>query len=228
MKNIRYYIIGTCLLLVFGLGLYFYSKSTEDSIKGIDVSHYQGNIDWEKINTSEIKFVLIKSTEGETVKDKYFKRNWTESRKKNLFVGAYHRFTLTSNGKNQARNFISMVPKSVNSIPPAIDIESINKSKIKDKSNIIKELKILENELYLYYGKKPIFYLNEYNYYDYIKNNFNNNVWIYDHDSTRPTILLYQKGIWQYTTNGKCHGINGSVDMNYFNGDVLTFEKFIK
>jgi lysozyme len=113
-------------------------------------------------------------------------------------------------------------------MPPLIDIENINISKVKDKTIFIKELKILENELYKYYGKKPIFYLNEYNYYDYIINNFNNNIWIYDHSNTSPVTLNHKKGIWQYTTKGRCSGINGYIDMNYFNGNLSEFKKFIQ
>ena len=197
-------------------------------IQGIDISHYQGNINWKKINTSKIKFIIIKSTEGKNVQDNKFKRNWSESRKRNFIVGAYHRFTLKSSGKSQSKNFISMVPKSNNSMPPLIDIENINISKVKDKTIFIKELKILENELHKHYGKKPIIYLNEHNYYDYIINNFNNNLWIYDHSNTSPITFNYQKGLWQYTTRGKCSGINGYVDMNYFNGDLSEFKKFIQ
>jgi lysozyme len=234
MKNVIKFIVSLILLFSF----YLYSKTniqftkneyvSKNYIRGIDISHYQGSVNWDKINTSEIKFVIIKSTEGSNYKDKKFKSNWNRSRKRNLIVGAYHRFSLKTSGKLQAKNFISVVPKLNNSMPPSIDIENINISKVKNKTNIIKELKILENELYKHYGKKPIFYLNEYNYYKYIVNNFTNNVWIYDHSNTTPVTFHYQKGLWQYTTKGKCRGINGYVDMNYFNGDITSFKKFIK
>ena len=230
MKNV---ITLFCLI-----SIYLYGKTnlqftineynSKNYIQGIDISHYQGNINWKKINTSKIKFIIIKSTEGKNVQDNKFKRNWSESRKRNFIVGAYHRFTLKSSGKSQSKNFISIVPKSNNSMPPLIDIENINISKVKDKTIFIKELKILENELHKHYGKKPIIYLNEHNYYDYIINNFNNNLWIYDHSNTSPITFNYQKGLWQYTTRGKCSGINGYVDMNYFNGDLSEFKKFIQ
>lgn len=234
MKNI----IKITITLFCLVSIYLYGKTklqftineynSKNYIQGIDISYYQGNINWEKINTSKIKFVIIKSTEGKTIQDKKFKRNWSESRKRNFIVGAYHRFTLKSSGESQAKNFISMVPKTTNSMPPLIDIENINISKVKDKTIFIKELKILENELYKHYGKKPIIYLNEYNYYDYIINNFNNNLWIYNHSNTAPMTFNYKKGLWQYTINGKCSGINGYVDMNYFNGDLSEFKKFIQ
>ena len=234
MKNM----IKITITLFCLISIYLYGKTnlqftineynSKNYIQGIDISHYQGNINWKKINTSKIKFIIIKSTEGKNVQDNKFKRNWSESRKRNFIVGAYHRFTLKSSGKSQSKNFISMVPKSNNSMPPLIDIENINISKVKDKTIFIKELKILENELHKHYGTKPIIYLNEHNYYDYIINNFNNNLWIYDHSNTSPITFNYQKGLWQYTTRGKCSGINGYVDMNYFNGDLSEFKKFIQ
>lgn len=233
MKKIIQIGIAFSLLLIFGVEFNATpqeikkSNITEKGIKGIDISHHQGIINWDKINTSEIKFVIIKSTEGCDYVDPKFKSNLNESRKRNLIVGAYHRFTLLSSGVAQFKNYINTVPKLDNSIPPLIDVQNILSTN--NKTNAIKELKILENELYKYYGKKPIIYLDEDSYKKFIADNFKNNkVWICDYDNTSPLMFKTKKGIWQYSPSGKYNGIQGVVDMNYFNGDLSEFKEFIK
>jgi lysozyme len=235
MKKINTIIIVTVLISVI---CYFYFSAQQNTIsdyssnkyiKGIDISHHQNVINWSEINTSEIKFVIIKSTEGSDWVDPRFKFNWKESHKRNLFIGAFHRFSLLSNGINQAKNFISTVPKLENSIPPAIDIQNLINANLDEDSDAFKELVVLENELFEYYGKKPIFYSSEYHYNKYIKDNFiNNKVWIYDHGNNAPSLFKNISGIWQFSINGKVLGIKGNVDVDYFNGTLESFIKFIK
>jgi lysozyme len=233
MKKITQSRIWFCLLLVFTFSIksnpqgFNKHNIVKKGVKGIDISHHQGVINWDKVDNTEIKFVIIKSTEGGNYVDSKFKFNWDKSRKKNLIVGAYHRFTLKSSGKVQSKNYINTVPKIPNSIPPLIDVEELWDAV--DMTKSIKELKILENELYKYYGKKPIIYLDEYTYSKYITNNFKkNNAWIRDYDNESPLMFKTKKGIWQYTYEGKCEGIKGDVDMNYFNGNLSEFKEFIK
>lgn len=219
-------------LVILSVVIYYYSINNQtidlkNHIKGIDISKYQNNINWDNINTSEVKFVIIKSSEGSDLKDPKFKYNWNECNKRKIITGAFHVFSLASSGKSQAANFISMVPKNNNTIPPAIDINVITSSK-QDNINIINELKNLERELFRFYGKKPIFYTDESTYDDFLVKNFkSNNVWIRDYDKYIPNILISKKGIWQYKI-GKCKGIKGEVDLDIFNGDIATFKKFIQ
>ena len=92
-------------------------------VKGIDVSAYQGEIDWEVLAKQDILFAYIKATEGSSYVDEYFNTNFENANKTNLKVGAYHFFSYDSSGLAQAENFINTAEKRDDSMPPVIDIE---------------------------------------------------------------------------------------------------------
>ena len=85
-----------------------YSADKYD-IHGIDVSSYQGEIDWNVLSSQDISFVFIKATEGSSFVDKCFSYNFEEAKKTSLSVGAYHFFSYDSTGEKQAENFINTV-----------------------------------------------------------------------------------------------------------------------
>ncbi|AQT43495.1 lysozyme [Bartonella apihabitans] len=83
------------LLFVFALIAVFYfflARLSLDNypVRGIDVSHHQGEIDWHKIKSQNISFAYIKATEGGDFKDPQFKKNWDHALEAGLRVGAYH------------------------------------------------------------------------------------------------------------------------------------------
>ena len=92
-------------------------------IRGIDVSRFQTEIDWQLINNENIRFIFIKATEGADYRDPAFAENWSKSKQTGLIRGAYHFFTFCRAGKEQARNFIETVPVEVEMLPPVIDLE---------------------------------------------------------------------------------------------------------
>lgn len=77
---------------------------------GIDVSHYQGSIDWPKVAADGIDFAYLKSTEAGDWVDETFATNWEGARAAGLDVGAYHFFTFFRTGADQAANFLRVVP----------------------------------------------------------------------------------------------------------------------
>ena len=66
-------------------------------MNGIDVSRYQGDIDWEIIEGQGIDFAFIKATEGSSHIDPCFEKNWEEAEQTSIFPGAYHFFSFDSN-----------------------------------------------------------------------------------------------------------------------------------
>ena len=98
-KKILLSIAIACLLLITLSLLYSngylrfnYPKISQYPVRGIDVSHHQGKIEWNKVKQENIHFVYIKATEGGDFKDLEFKRNWNEASKVGLLKGAYHFF----------------------------------------------------------------------------------------------------------------------------------------
>lgn len=89
---------------------------------GVDVSHHQGPIDWQRVAGDGILFAYIKASEGSSFVDPRFGANWTGAGEAGIGRGAYHFFSLCSPGATQARNFLEVVPGQ-HELPPAIDLE---------------------------------------------------------------------------------------------------------
>ena len=95
------------------------------AVKGIDVSHHQGEIDWQALRASGIRFAYIKATEGASFRDPHFAENWRRSREAGILRGAYHFFSLCKSGAEQAANFIAATPTDQPSLPHALDVEQM-------------------------------------------------------------------------------------------------------
>ena len=202
-------------------------------IRGIDVSSYQGKIDWEVLSKQNIYFVFIKATEGSNLEDEYFKYNWKNANNTHLKVGAYHFFSYDSGGETQAQNFINVVPINEDSLPPVVDIEFYGDKKrdLPNKEDTQRELTILLEKLEKHYDKKPIIYTTQKSYNLYIKGAYEDYpIWIRD-ILKQPSLSDGREWIfWQYTNKEKLEGYRGTekfIDMNIFNGDYSDFIEWI-
>ena len=107
-----------------GLAFYYFNYSPDRTIhplRGIDVSHHQGVVDWGKVAKSDVAFVILKATEGGDYVDDTFARNLAGAKAAGLVVGAYHFFTFCRPGAEQAK----VVPRDRPMLPPAVDIEFV-------------------------------------------------------------------------------------------------------
>ena len=93
------------------------------SMRGIDVSHYQGNIRWRAVAGDNVAFAYIKATEGVGGRDAWFERNWRGARSAGIRAGAYHYFVFCRSARAQARNFLAVAPRTASALPPAVDLE---------------------------------------------------------------------------------------------------------
>ena len=218
------YIWGVSPFILRWKGVYSTPKYPDGySIRGIDISHYQGKIDWQKvrrgkIGTDHVHFAFIKATEGKSLVDKYFKRNFHEAKEHGIIRGAYHFYTPSIPAEEQAEHFIRNVSLVPGDLPPVLDIETIgNLSPEELRSEVMKWIRIVEKEyrvppiIYTYYKFKTKFLdTKEFDKYPY---------WIahYYVDS-----LIYDGNwkFWQHTDNGEIKGISGKVDLNLFNGSM--------
>ncbi len=203
-------------------------------VKGIDVSSYQGKIDWEELSRQNVSFAFIKATEGSSTVDKNFSYNFEEAQKTSIFVGAYHFFSYDSKGKTQAENFINTVKPFENMLPPVIDLEFYgDKEKNPPKrENVEKELKDMLTILENHYGQKPIIYATEKSYKLYLSGDYKEyDIWIRN-VITKPKLTDNRSWtFWQYTNREKLNGYDGTekyIDMNVFSGSVQEFDEFIK
>ena len=132
-------------------------------VRGVDVSSYQGNIDWAVLSSQDISFAFIKATEGSAFVDPYFEYNYEQAQKTNLRIGAYHFFSYDSPGETQAANFMRTVEKTGNMLPPVIDIEFYGdkEKNIPEQSVVREQLNVFIELLESNYGMKPIIYATE-------------------------------------------------------------------
>ncbi len=91
-------------------------------VQGIDVSHYQGQIDWQQMREQGIGFAYIKATEGSFYVDECYKQNMTDAEKAGIAAGAYHFFSFDSPGETQAEHFIQTVGGD-GTLIPVVDVE---------------------------------------------------------------------------------------------------------
>ncbi|MDO4287968.1 MAG: GH25 family lysozyme [Eubacterium sp.] len=199
-------------------------------IQGIDVSAYQGDIDWEVLSDNNIYFAFIKATEGSDFVDETLDYNLEAALNTDLKVGAYHFFNFDETGSSQAENFIAHVPKNDAMLPPVVDIEfyaPYNRFLPPSTDSVIAELKVLLDTLEAYYGKKPIIYTSKYPYSVYIAGNFEDyKLWIANYDEN-PTLADGRAWtFWQYSEHGVLPGYSGAVehiDLNVYRGSYAEF-----
>ena len=189
-------------------------------IHGIDISKHNDVVNWKKVKSMtfkdlSIEFAFIKATEGTSLVDKQFQRNWNESQKVGLRRGAYHFYIPWKDPVSQANNFVKTVSLNEGDLAPVLDVES---NSLKADKQIIAEIDTWLKLVGKHYGKKPIIYTNPNFYRKFIKGNFDEYpLWIADY--SKENLSGYPKGqlyFWQHTQKAWVQGIRGTVDFNVF------------
>lgn len=222
-------VVSTLVLISLILGYHFHQKSSRGKtfdknnkyqIKGIDVSHHNPILDWTEVKSQNVNFTYLKATEGVTHDDRNYRYNYKLSKENDIKTGSYHFYNFGISGREQAKHFIRIAKCKSGDLIPAIDVEHSRANPYsQDKSfvkNVIKELKIMESELYEYYGVHPMIYTNLDCYKLYINDSFPDNpIWISSLNN-EPNDDIKNWVIWQFSHTGKLDGIEGDLDLNYF------------
>lgn len=194
-------------------------------VRGIDISHFQKEVDWSKVKTDGFSFIYIKATEGASTTDERFTDNWAGARRVGLARGAYHFYNFCRSGSAQADNFIKTVPVDAADLPPTIDLEESEDCKtMPAKAAFRKDLAAFVAKVQSAYGHSPLIYVN-YAIYDKYFNGENDSyrVWIADTDHSSPALPDNASWtMWQYDWHGQAAGI-GEVDLDVFNGTPQMF-----
>ena len=205
-------------------------KYPPGEVRGIDVSHYQKHIDWDKLSKSQIQdnkigFMFIKATEGKDGIDSNYFINYEFARNHNIPVGAYHFFTTQSTGIEQARHFCQTTSVNEGDLPPVLDVEVDYEENYDSlKHEILNWLSFVEN----HYRVRPIIYASYRLKTDFLNDSIFNQYpyWIahYYVDS-----LQYEGSwtFWQHTDAGHVDGIDGYVDIDVFNGSKEKFNQLL-
>ena len=209
-------------------------RSNKYEVKGVDVSSYQGAIDWAVLATQDIHFAFIKATEGSNFVDDNFAFNFEAAKNTSLSVGAYHFFSYDSSGRSQAENFINAVIPFEGMLPPVVDVEFYGDKEDNppDREQVSEQLKVMLDLLEKNYDQKPIIYATEKTYELYLLNDYEEyDVWIRNVVSKPKLSDNREWTFWQYTNRDKLDGYNGKekyIDVNVFNGSFEEYTEYTR
>lgn len=227
---------------------------TVDHVYGIDISRYQHekgrkkySINWDRLRISSlgtkskkrisgevdypVAFCFVKSTEGTSVRNKYYATDCKQARRHGINVGSYHFFSLKSPASEQAHSFLTNSSFPKGDLPPVLDVEpteaQINAYSGSEKVlNAVRTwLQIVEKQV----GVRPILYVNQTFVTKHLANapdiKRDYQVWIARYGEYKPDVRL---AIWQLSPDGQVKGIQGEVDINIFNGYRDQYEEFLE
>ena len=196
------------------------------TLRGVDISHYDGVINWTKVAAAGQAFGITKATEGVTFKDPAFATNWPAIKAAGLVRGAYHFFRPADSGIQQADFFLRTVgPFAQGDLPPILDWEVTD-----SVSNAVdvSEVQDFVDEIRAQTGLTTILYTSA-RFLGTVGNptQFSNlPLWDANWNVTCPNIpgAWTRWTFWQYADNGVVGGIDAGVDVNYFNGSLADLQ----
>ena len=228
-------------------------RYTTERIYGIDIARYQHGrgrrpvpIHWDKLRITSVgkkgshnvrgdadypvSFIYIKSTEGTSVRNKFYVNDYAQARKHGIRAGAYHFFSVKSSGAAQARHFLQNTLFREGDLPPVLDIEPSN-AQIRQMGGpeaMFSHIRTWLNAVESWTKVRPILYVNQMFVNNYLsqqpdlKRNYR--IWIARYSEYKPDLKLTY---WQLCPDGRVAGIQGDVDINVFNGYQRQFEDYL-
>lgn len=201
---------------------------TPARLRGVDVSKFQGEIDWQAVKASGIVFAFARALEGETIVDSRFTANWQSMKEAGVVRGAYDFYVAGDRPAAQVEVFTDLVTLEPSDLGPMVDIEqgSLGSSAPPDLvSNFHKYLELMET----HYGVKPIIYTDPAFWNEHMDDSFGDYpLWVAEYGVDSPTL---PKGwdawvLWQHSESGTVPGIEGDVDLDVFNGDLVELARY--
>jgi lysozyme len=203
-------------------------------VQGIDVSYWQGDIDWQKVGEAGIHFAYIKATEGGDRLDPKFRDNWRAAKRAGIARGAYHFMYWCRPAKDQATWFTSHVPGDGDALPPVLDVEWNTHSKTCPnriaRDSAIAKIKVMLAAMEAHTGKQPIIYTDPKFHREVLEGEFpDHQFWLRSVAATPEAKYPARDWVfWQFTTTGRVHGVAGPVDRNSFNGTRADWNRVLK
>lgn len=226
---------------------------TADRIYGIDISRFQHDvgrkhypIDWSRVRISHlgkisrkrvkgnvdypISFCYIKSTEGTTIRNRYYRADCTAARGRGIKVGAYHFFSTRSSASAQAQFFIRNTSFHKGDLPPVLDVEPTHAQikKMGGPEPLFRAVRTWLRIVGAHTGTRPVLYISQNFVNRYLPSapdlKHDYNIWIARYGEYKPDVHLVY---WQLCPDGRVTGIRPEVDINVFNGYKNEYRDFL-
>ena len=191
------------------------------TVSGIDVSKYQGGVDWPAVQKAGVSFAFIRVSDGLDSLDEHFANNWTGAHAAGLLRGAYQYFRPSEDAAAQAALFLQSVRRlRPGDLPPVLDVETLDDLPAKDVVQQIRR--------WLFYvakrtGRTPILYTNSSTWTALGAPDLSAYLlWMARWEAQCPPPLsgFARWHFWQYDSDGRVDGIEGAVDLDWFNGTL--------
>lgn len=207
-------------------------KPAHYPVHGVDVSRWQGDIDWAKLRSQGANFAYIKATDGGDHLDPAFRKNWRAADAAGLKRGAYHFFYWCRSGASQADWFIRNVPKDPEALPPVIDVEWNHLSACKKRPSravVLEKMKAFMDKVEAHYGQRPVIYTAPDFYGDNLKGAFPNHPFWLRAVAQHPSKVYPGRDwvFWQYSGSGLSKGVTGKIDLNVFSGSENDWHRWL-
>jgi lysozyme len=181
---------------------------------GVDVSHYQGEVDWPAVAEDGVCFAFIKATDGVDEVDPRFTQNWAGAKAAGILRGGYHFFRPSLDAQRQAEHFLSVITMDDLALPPALDIEvtdGVGQAAL--QAGIRTWLEAVEAAL----GCRPVVYTDPSFWRDNVAADFSDcPLWLACYASEPEVPPTWQAWtFWQHSDCGKVNGVSGQVDLDY-------------
>ncbi|PBB43119.1 muramidase [Mesorhizobium sp. WSM3866] len=202
------------------------------AVHGVDVSRWQGDINWQKLRAQGANFAYIKATDGGDHLDPMFMKNWRGADAAGLKRGAYHFFYWCRTAGEQADWFIRNVPRVQGALPPVIDVEWNGESSCKrrpSRQKVLEKMQVFMDKLERHYGQRPIIYTSPDFYRDNLRGAFLDYPFWLRAVAAHPSKVYPGRNwlFWQYSGSGLSHGVSGRIDLNVFHGDERQWRRWL-
>ena len=203
-------------------------------IQGIDVSYWQGDIDWDRVRAAGVKFAYIKATEGGDHLDPKFLDNWYAAKRAGVARGAYHFVYWCRPANEQALWFMLNVPPDSDALPPVLDLEWNSHSKTCPgkvaRKLALEKIKIMLDAMEAHTGKRPIIYTDPKFHREVLDGEFTDYHFWLRSVAAEPHEIYGARNwaFWQFTTTGSVPGVAGKVDRNSYNGTRADWDRVLK
>jgi lysozyme len=202
-------------------------------IHGVDISKWQGQVDWAALRSAGTQFAFIKATEGGDHVDDRFMENWVAAKHAGVPRGAYHFVYWCRPAHEQAEWFKRNVPRDPDALPPVLDLEwngqSVNCPRKVPRDQALDMTRTMLREMEAHTGKRPVIYTDITFHKEVLEGELHEYpFWIrstaaepHERYADRPWTF------WQFTTTGRVPGVKGDVDRNTFYGTENQWRMFV-
>jgi GH25 family lysozyme M1 (1,4-beta-N-acetylmuramidase)/uncharacterized protein YraI len=198
------------------------------TVPGIDVSRYQGMVNWRAVADAGFKFAIVRATLWDVKLDETFETNWNGARSNGLLVSAYNVIKPDVPAAAQIDFFAQALVGHKWDLPPVLDIERDDKQTPQTITPCVREsLRLSEQR----FGRKPIVYTAKWFWNKFVLPSpewAQYDLWVASYGTAEVVLpdAWSSWKIWQYTGSGRAPGIAGEVDLNWFNGSYDDLLKY--